>query len=262
MSHDSQRPRKKPITEPADPLDIPTPLEPTDDTNLANDDDTAVIRHSKSIECLTQVRLRLNLAHAEVQRDLTDCQSMHRRVMRLFQHVNAPRDVNDILYRIDRDGAGWWVTIQSTAYADVTMLPAGYAVPPIRIRDDVWERLQQMSVGQQYPFTLVVNIVKRDFHLHRTRTVYDKEEQLTWLRRKGEQHGFRVDEDPNALVALDIVRDPQVNGVHRNGKLSYDAFRISGMLTVVEPPILAYTIATGIGKAKAYGFGLLTLVGV
>jgi CRISPR system Cascade subunit CasE len=267
MSHDSQRPRKKPINEPADLLDIPTPLESADDTNLANDDDTAVVRPSKSIERLTQVRLKLNLAHAEVQRDLTDCQSMHRRVMLLFQHVNAPRDVNDILYRIDyeqqpQEEIKRWVTIQSTAYADVTMLPAGYAVPPIRTRDDVWERLQQTTVGRQYPFTLVANIVKRDFHLHRTRTVYDKEEQLTWLRRKGEQHGFRIDEEPNALVALEILRDPQVNGVHRNGRLSYDAFRISGMLTVVDPPLLAYTIATGIGKAKAYGFGLLTLVGV
>jgi CRISPR system Cascade subunit CasE len=261
MSQDSQRPRKKQIVDSADMLDI-TPLEPTDDTILANDDDTAVVRLSKSIERLTQVRLKLNLAHAEVQRDLTDCQSMHRRVMHLFQHVNAPRDVNDILYRIDRDGADWWVTIQSTAYADVTMLPAGYAMPPIRTRDDVWERLQQISVGQQFPFMFVANIVKRDFHLHRTRTVYDKEEQLTWLRRKGEQHGFRIDEEPNALVALEILRDPQVNGVHRNGRLSYDAFRISGMLTVIEPPLLAYTIATGIGKAKAYGFGLLTLGGM
>jgi hypothetical protein len=47
-----------------------------------------------------------------------------------------------------------------------------------------------MLIGQQFPFMFVANIVKRDFHLHRTRTVYDKEEQLTWLRRKGEQHGF------------------------------------------------------------------------
>jgi hypothetical protein len=142
MSHDSQRLRKKQIVNVEPALALSTPLASADDTNLANDDDTAVGHPTKRIERLTQVRLKLNLAHAEVQRDMTDCQSMHRRVMHLFQYVNAPRDVNDILYRIDRDGADWWVTIQSTAYADATMLPAGCAMPPIRTRDDVWERLQ------------------------------------------------------------------------------------------------------------------------
>ena len=187
---------------------------------------------------------------------------MHRRVMRLFQHVNATRDTNEILYRIDRHIVDWWMTVQSTADADITTLPAGYALPPIRQRDDVWACMQQIAVGQQFPFVLVANIVKRDFHLRRTRTVYDAAEQRDWLRRKGAQHGFQVDEDTHALLPLEITTDPQVYGQHKNGQLTYDAFRITGSLTVVDPSLLSYAVAMGIGKAKAYGFGLLTLVGV
>lgn len=260
MSDESLRPRKKTVIAADMTGPVPSPDDESSTPSLHDDRDEP--RPLKPIISLSQARLRLNLAHPEVQRDLQDCQGMHRRVMRLFQHVNATRDTNEILYRIDRQGVDWWMTIQSTADADITALPAGYALPPIRQRDDVWVHLQQVVTGQQFPFVLVANIVKRDFHERRTRTVYDPAEQRDWLRRKGAQHGFRVDEDTRALLPLEISTDPQVNGLHKNGKLSYDAFRISGSLTVVDPSLLANAVATGIGKAKAYGFGLLTLVGV
>lgn len=208
---------------------------------------------------LTHTTIQLNLAHPEVQRDLADCQGMHRRVMRLFRHVNATRTVNDVLYRIDRDETVWRLLIQSTAYADVTMLPPGYALPPIRQRDDALERLQALVVGQQLPFVLLANIVKRDFALHRTRTIYDGEEQREWMRRKAHQHGFGIDESPTALLPLTIETEPTVKGVHPRGALAYDAFRISGVLTVVEPALLIDAVQHGIGKAKAYGFGLLSM---
>ncbi|MFN5935009.1 MAG: type I-E CRISPR-associated protein Cas6/Cse3/CasE [Roseiflexaceae bacterium] len=65
-----------------------------------------------------------------------------------------------------------------------------------------------------------------------------------------------------ALVPLTIDRDPPVTGVHPNGQLSYDAFRIRGTLTVTDAAQCVQALVTGIGKAKAYGFGLLSVVGV
>lgn len=223
---------------------------------------TVFARESTPPMLLTSTTIHLNLAHAEVQRDLKDCQGMHRRIMRLFQHVNATRDTNDVLYRIDRNGAEWLLTIQSTAYADVTALPAGYALPPIRQRDDLWQRYAALHVGQQLPFVVVANIVKRDNVLRAMRTIYDAAEQHAWLVRKGLQHGFVVDMTAQALVALTIERDPPVTGIHPNGQLSYDAFRIRGSLTVSDPSLLMQALVTGIGKAKAYGFGLMSVVGV
>ena len=211
---------------------------------------------------VTSTVMRLNLAHAEVQRDLKDCQSMHRRVMRLFQHVNATRDANEVLYRIDRVGSDWSLVVQSTAYADITALPPGYALPPVRMRDDLWQKCEALQVGQQYPFVLVANIVKRDIHAKRTRTVYDSAAQRAWVQRKGRQHGFTVVPDEQALVKFEIAADVQVNGTHPRGALSYDAFRISGTLVVSDPALLAAALVTGIGKAKAYGFGLLSMVGL
>ena len=109
---------------------------------------------------------------------------------------------------------------------------------------------------------LVANIVKRDNQTRVMRTIYDAAEQQAWLARKGDQHGFVVDGAAQALVPLVIERDPPVVGVHPNGQLSYDAFRISGSLTVTDATALVQTLVTGIGKAKAYGFGLVSLVGV
>ncbi len=253
MSDDRHRPRPKipsPTSAPSAPPAPPLP---------------PVVAPAVSRALITRLTLtsfKLNLAHAEVQRNLKDCQSMHRTVMRMFRHVNATRDTNEILYRVDPSGVDWWMHVQSTADADLTMLAPGYALPPVRQRDDLWQKCEALQVGQQYPFVLVANIVKRDFHAKRTRTVYDSAAQRDWLYRKGVQHGFMLVADAQALVKLEIAADPQVNGVHPNGALSYDAFRISGTLQVTDPAALADAIATGIGKAKAYGFGLLSLVGL
>lgn len=252
MSDDRIRPRPK-IPSPVDPA--PPPANPPAPV-------PAPATPPPAVALLTHTSLLLNLAHAEVQRDLKDCQGMHRRIMRLFQHVNNTRDANEILYRIDRRGVDWELLIQSTAYADLTTLPVGYALPPIRQRDDVWARYCTIQAGQQFPFVLVANIVKRDNALRTMRTIYDAAEQQAWLVRKGQQHGFAVDASAQALVPLVIERDPPVVGVHPNGNLSYDAFRISGSLTVTDATALLQTLVSGIGKAKAYGFGLLSLVGV
>jgi hypothetical protein len=76
--------------------------------------------------------------------------------------------------------------------------------------------MQQVVVVQQFPFVLVAYIVRRDFHLRLTRTVFDTAVKRDWLCRKGVQHGFQVDEDTRALLSLEIIADPQVNGQHKS----------------------------------------------
>ena len=203
---------------------------------------------------LTLTSIQLNLAHPEVQRDLADCHNMHRRTMRLFQHVNNTRDTNEVLYVIDRIGTQWQLEIQALAYADVTSLPAGYALPPIRQRDDLDAQIEQLQPGGVYRFRLTANVTKKSIHIARRVSLTERADQIEWLVRKAETAGFTVHQSD-----LSITPEPMIMGIHPKGTLRYDVVRFAGTLTVTDSALLRQTVVSGIGAAKAYGCGMLRI---
>ncbi|HEY3322256.1 MAG TPA: type I-E CRISPR-associated protein Cas6/Cse3/CasE [Planctomycetota bacterium] len=102
------------------------------------------------------------------------------------------------------------------------------------------------------------------------------EERLLWLRRKGDCGGFSIVEDNDPDFGLQILDEGWVHawktrpegtthaGSHEDGRktgsgLSFRSVRFSGVLIVTDPIALRNTIAAGLGPAKAFGFGLLSV---
>jgi CRISPR system Cascade subunit CasE len=86
--------------------------------------------------------------------------------------------------------------------------------------------------------------------------LYREEDQVDWLRRKGDQGGFRLlsaHAGQDTVVGGAIQRD---SGRHH---LHLLAVRFDGLLQVTDPDRLRETVQTGIGSAKGLGFGLLSL---
>jgi CRISPR system Cascade subunit CasE len=158
------------------------------------------------------------------------------------------------LYAIDRIGAQWQLEIQALAYADVTSLPAGYALPPIRQRDDLDAQLAQLQTQAVYRFRLTANVTKKSIHIARRVSLTDRADQIDWLVRKAETAGFTVNQSD-----LSITPEPLIMGTHPNGTLRYDAVRFAGTLTVTDSALVRQTVVSGIGAAKAYGCGLLRI---
>lgn len=79
-------------------------------------------------------------------------------------------------------------------------------------------------------------------------------EQVEWLRRQGERAGF-------ALIGTDITRSGNVR-LHKPGQraaMTLFAVTFEGLLRVEDPAALAGAVRGGLGRAKALGFGLLSL---
>ena len=81
-----------------------------------------------------------------------------------------------------------------------------------------------------------------------------REELVEWIKRKGAQGGFTVDEGtlrtfPRGRGYFD--KDGQV-GLH-------SAVEFQGVLTVDDPAKFHETFTRGVGPAKAFGFGLLVI---
>jgi CRISPR system Cascade subunit CasE len=112
--------------------------------------------------------------------------------------------------------------------------------------------------------------------------------QGDWLARKGEQHGFALfpvpsgpdwldpfaDETENApdsdeckydvrIVPLERLRGDKpasVGGAASTGHLiQHYSVDFDGVLSVTDPALFAEAVASGIGPAKGFGFGLLSL---
>lgn len=77
---------------------------------------------------------------------------------------------------------------------------------------------------------------------------------LTWLRRKGEQHGFSFDDS-----TVRTLPKPRQWFLKKGAAGVHTATEFVGNLTVTDPVKFRAAVAQGVGSAKAFGFGMLCL---
>lgn len=82
-----------------------------------------------------------------------------------------------------------------------------------------------------------------------------REDLAAWVRRKGEQGGFAVEEE--SLRAIPCGRE---YFERRGVRGRHSAVEFQGILQVTDPAKFHETFSRGIGSAKAFGFGLLFIV--
>lgn len=86
------------------------------------------------------------------------------------------------------------------------------------------------------------------------------DQQLGWLLKRVSTNGFSVPLEDNGRPALDVVARSRDTFQGTGGKrvtLSRAVFE--GVLQVEDAPALRVALTHGIGPAKAYGCGMMTL---
>jgi CRISPR system Cascade subunit CasE len=207
-------------------------------------------------------RLILNPRSRRAQREIADLYQLHRSLMRAF-----PDDLHEgderALFRLDADARGGApsVLLQSWLEPKWDWLDdagaRGYLLrPPETKAFDL-----RLAAGQVLAFRLRANpTVKRRFDDgdHKRVGLVREEEQIEWLKRKGEQGGFR-------LLAARAGNESRVGGFIRREegskthKLTLLAVQFDGLLQVTDPDRLRETVRRGVGSGKGLGFGLLSL---
>ena len=94
-----------------------------------------------------------------------------------------------------------------------------------------------------------------DAKKRKRRAITRREDLIAWLQRKADSGGFAI----NADSLRTIPRGREY--FHKDGRShgTHTAVEFQGELTVTDPAQFRVTVATGIGSAKAFGFGLLVL---
>lgn len=211
------------------------------------------------------------------RRQLRDCYDWHRLAWTCFKGLvppdpqkgrfakgtkpeDQPRPPADMLMRLDQRREGFRLLIVSpTQPVRPAWCPAD---------EESWKTKPIPATyftRSRYAFQLCANPTKKvksrsdgSLPKHGRRVPLGKREELVaWIKRKGEQGGFSVDQ--NTLRTFSRGREY----FKKNGQDGmHSAVEFQGVLTVTDPAKFHETFTRGIGSAKAFGFGLLVIVPV
>lgn len=220
-------------------------------------------------------RIQINEARRDGRKLLGSAQAMHAAVLAAFPQAADER--GRVLWRVDRDAHQRWLYVVSRPQPDFTHVveQAGW-----QTTQDTWAArpygpmLDGLAAGQSWAFRLTANPTRTS----RASAVVDGvpmvpppgegpsqrgkryahvtvAQQRQWLLERAPRCGIDIGE-PDAVV----VHDRRTERFTRRGatvtisKATYD-----GRLTVVDPEALRRALTDGVGPAKGYGCGLLTL---
>lgn len=197
-------------------------------------------------------RLTLDPRSAQARRDLSDPYEMHRTLSRAFVMTEERVPVR-FLWRLESSINSWTrpqVLVQSTTVGNWAALDAlpNYLQADVEIKHLQLETL--IRPDGRYRFRLIANpTVTRQGKRHGLLTV---PEQLVWLERQGKRYGFVIE---TALVTTSDL------SVSRKGdkRISFQRVCYDGLLRVSCANEIGRAFQCGIGPAKAFGCGLLSL---
>ncbi|WP_433235215.1 type I-E CRISPR-associated protein Cas6/Cse3/CasE [Actinomadura nitritigenes] len=200
-------------------------------------------------------------------------QRMHAAVMAGFPPILAPDD--RVLWRLDAESSHRVsLYIVSAHRPDLTHLVEQAGWP----RSDVpsWATksyeplLRQLKAGQQYAFRLTANptyVEARRGQRGIRRPHVTAEQQTTWLLEQSTKKGFEIlpAANPHRLSTeqahnLRLVDRHRIRFAKERGEnVALHRVTFQGVLEVADESALRATLTYGIGRARAYGCGLLTL---
>jgi CRISPR system Cascade subunit CasE len=212
-------------------------------------------------------RLVLHPLSREVAVCVHDAQRLHQFVQFAFGSsvVGRPRAEHGVLHRLEVDSrvGSLVLYVQSNDAPDWSRLPRGALAeidepnPGVRSLDPV---LHQLVSGTVLRFRLRANVT-RCLHLGRDGKsrgprvpLRSDDARLAWLVRKGGDAGFEVDP-----AGITIVHEGRSTGNRNGSRMTFEGVRFDGWLRIRDADRFRDAVRMGIGPAKAYGFGLLSI---
>ncbi|HHT02549.1 MAG TPA: type I-E CRISPR-associated protein Cas6/Cse3/CasE [Firmicutes bacterium] len=175
------------------------------------------------------------------------------------------------LWRLDRLGNNLYLLVLSGAKPDFTHVVEQYGWPN---SGQGWETkdytrlLNRIQAGQKWQFRLRANPVhsvkqktaseeKEDARRGKVYAHTTVQQQERWLLERAGKYGFFLKEEWFRVIQRETKRFQRQGETVTLGTVTFD-----GILEVTDAPLFQEALIRGIGRAKAYGCGLLTVAKV
>lgn len=226
-------------------------------------------------------RLTLNPRSRAVQRDVARPHELHRTVLSAFPD-NLDATMDRVLYRFDQSRNGEWILlVQSPDTPDWSRLPSTDYLLTIGNENPAVKAIHlQANVRQQFTFRLRGNPTKRigksaSYDKGKRVGLYKMEEQINWLQRKADNHGFAIQsampiqqqriegaipvKENRSTRPTEEKLDARKPATQKQHDAKFFSVQFDGILQVTDPDLFLTAIQFGIGSGKAFGFGLLSV---
>ena len=210
-------------------------------------------------------RFEINRSRRGSRRLLSSPQRVHAAVLAAFPVAEGPATEGRVLWRLDEQAHDPVLYVVSPTEPDLTHLVETVGRPQTQHWDsrEYEPFLNRLAKGDQWSFRIVANPVRRG---RKSPTSTDTQrfghvtvaQQTEWFLRQAEKHGFRVlsacDEPDVAVRGRRTVRFAR-----KRTSVTLSTAVFEGRLEVIDPAAIRAALVGGIGPAKGYGCGLLTL---
>jgi CRISPR system Cascade subunit CasE len=212
-------------------------------------------------------RFEINAARRGARRLLSSPQNVHAAVLSAFRAGAAePSEVGRVLWRVDAVGSATHLYLVSPGKPDLTHLveDAGWPSTQGWVTKDYDTLLERLAEGDRWVFRLRANptrsgrktsespATQRFGHL----TVA---QQLAWLTARADAAGFEIPVGQLDQLQAAVVHREVIRFERRGAQVTLATATYEGALVVRDPVALRRTLTHGLGPAKGYGCGLLTL---
>jgi CRISPR system Cascade subunit CasE len=210
-------------------------------------------------------KLILNFEDRAVRRDLANPYEMHRSMARAYVDPNHDL-VLPHLWRLEGSdiGAHPFVLVQSVNAAKWAAMPPGYL---LSLQERIWDPEQVLTKGRQVAFRVRANptvnrvpdVASTDVSIQqnsrecRKRLGLQREpEQLQWLQRQAERLGL-------GDIEASISQSERLSFRRRDTRVTLASAQFDGRAVIADPAALVAGLRAGIGRAKSFGHGLVSL---
>ncbi|MBS5451122.1 MAG: type I-E CRISPR-associated protein Cas6/Cse3/CasE [Coriobacteriia bacterium] len=220
-------------------------------------------------------KLPLNSARRGAMELIASPNKMHAAV----EHAFPPREESGsaqgrILWRLDivpRGSEDIWLYVVSPDKPDFTHIceRAGWPTLGTWETKDYAPLLDRIADGQVWSFRLKANPVRKvskDLGTQKNENVVGKiqghvteQQQLKWLLSRCEEHGFSVASDSAGAPAVRLSQRAKGAFLHKGSHVTLTTVVYDGTLVVLDAEKFRRTLCYGMGRAKGFGCGLLTV---
>ncbi len=207
-------------------------------------------------------RVELDVTRRSTMMMLTAPQKMHGTVESCFCGER-----NRKLWRIDKLGEKLYLLLLSEDKPDLVHVIDQFGTGKLAESKDYEQLLQRIQPGSRWQFRLTVNPTRSKMRLNEDEMAPRKRgkvqacsiisDQKKWLQERAEPHGFSLEEG-----SFDVTNSHWIR--FKKGKESRTVSLLSvtyeGVLQITDAEKFCQLLTGGIGRGKAYGLGLMTVM--
>ncbi|NCD09193.1 MAG: type I-E CRISPR-associated protein Cas6/Cse3/CasE [Negativicutes bacterium] len=206
-------------------------------------------------------RIALEVERRETKKALIYPSLLHGAIEQSFEGERQRR-----LWRIDTLKDNVYLLLLSADKPDFTNLNAQFGFKDNLTKGesrDYGDLITKLHVGQRWHFRLKANPTKSASSVQnkcaRGKVIahVSAERQKEWLLNRSSKNGFCLNEEDFTVVNTHWYKFKKQKNI--NGEVIFRTATFEGVLTIVDVDMFKDALVQGIGRAKAYGCGLLTI---